>query len=76
LYNSSILQFKVNDRSDRKTKKSQMIGIVKIDGSSTGLVYRLLNLEPDELKIGMKMKIEWEENPKGDHSDIKGFTRV
>ena len=76
LMNYTITAYKVNDRSDRKTKKPQIIGIVKIDGSSTGLVYRLLDLEPGEIKIGMKMKIEWEENPKGDPSDIKGFTIV
>lgn len=76
LMNYTTTYYKVNDRSDRRVKKPQIIGIVKIDGSSTGLIYRLLDLEPDELKIGMKMKIEWEDTPKGDPSDIKGFKKA
>ncbi len=76
LMNYTITYHKINDRSDRKVKKPQIIGIVKIDGSSTGLVYRLLDLEPEEVKIGMKMKIQWEDNTKGDPSDIKGFIKV
>ncbi len=76
LINYTITHYKVNDRSDRKVKKPQIIGIIKIDGSSTGLVYRLLDLEPEEVKIGMKMKIKWEENPKGDPSDIQGFIKA
>jgi uncharacterized OB-fold protein len=76
LMNYTTTYYKINDRSDRRVKKPQIIGIVKIDGSSTGLIYRLLDLEPDELKIGMKMKIEWEDTPKGDPSDIKGFKKA
>ena len=76
LMNYTTTYYKINDRSDRRVKKPQIIGIVKIDGSSTGLIYRLLDLEPDELNIGMKMKIEWEDNPKGAPSDIKGFTKA
>jgi uncharacterized OB-fold protein len=76
LMNYTTTYYKVNDRSDRRVKKPQIIGIVKLDGSSTGLIYRLLDLEPSELKIGMKMKIEWEDTPKGAPSDIKGFIKT
>ncbi len=50
--------------------------MVQIDGSDTAIVYRLLKIEFEEVKIGMKLKIEWEEKPKGNPSDIKGFVRT
>ena len=76
LLNYTVTPYKINERSDRKVKKPQIIGMIQIDGSNTGIVYRLLDLEPEEVKIGMKLKIEWEEKPKGDPSDIKGFVKV
>ena len=76
LINYTITLYKVNDRAFRKVKKPQIIGMVQIDGSNTALIYRLLNLEPEEIKLGMKLIVEWEENTKGDPSDIKGFVRV
>ena len=76
LLNYTVTPYKINERSDRKVKKPQIIGMIQIDGSNTGIVYRLLNLEPEEVTIGMKLKIEWEEKPKGDPSDIKGFVKV
>jgi uncharacterized OB-fold protein len=75
LKNFTITYYKVNDRASRKVKKPQIIGMVRIDGSNTAIVYRLLNLEPEEVRIGMRLKVKWEENPKGDPSDIKGFTK-
>jgi uncharacterized OB-fold protein len=76
LINYTITPYKINERSDRKVKKHQIIGMVQIDGSNTGIIYRLLDLKPEEVKIGMKLKIEWEETPKGDPSDIKGFIKA
>jgi uncharacterized OB-fold protein len=75
LKNFTITHYKVNDRASRKVKKPQIIGMVQIDGSNTAIVYRLLNLEPEEVKIGMRLKIQWEEKLKGDPSDIKGFIK-
>ena len=76
LQNFTITPYRVNDRSGRKGKKSQIIGMIKIDGSDTAIIYRILNMQPDEVKIGMKVQVDWEENPKGDPNDIKGFTKL
>jgi len=65
----------VNDRSHRKAK-DLLLGMVQIDGSNTSIIYRLLDLKPGEVKIGMKVKIEWAEKTKGDPSDIKGFVKA
>ncbi len=76
LLNYTITYYKVNDRTTRKVKKPQIIGMIQIDGSNTGIVYRLLNIDPDDIKVGMKVKVVWEEKTKGDPSDIKGFTKL
>jgi uncharacterized OB-fold protein len=75
LRNFTITPYKVNDRSIRKTK-SQIIGMLQIDGSNTAIINKVLNANPSDVKIGMKMKIEWNKNPKGNPSDIKGFVKI
>jgi uncharacterized OB-fold protein len=75
LKNYTITPYRVNDRTDRKAK-DLLLGMIQIDGSSTAIVYKLLNLKPDEVKTGMKVKIEWTEKAKGDPSDIKGFVKM
>ena len=75
LLNYTITPYRVNDRSHRKAKP-QIIGMIRIDGSSTALIYRLLGLEPEDVKIGMKLKIDWDDKPKGHPSDIKAFVKV
>ena len=76
LLNYTITYYRVSDRAGRKTKNPQSIGIVQIDGSNTAIISRLLKISPEELEIGMKVKIEWEEKPQGNPSDIKGFVRL
>ncbi|MGQ4873311.1 MAG: Zn-ribbon domain-containing OB-fold protein [Promethearchaeia archaeon] len=76
LINFTATPYKVNDRGHRNVKKLQPIGMVQIDGSNTAIVYRLLNMNLDEIKTGMKVKIEWNSKTKGDPSDIKGFVKA
>lgn len=75
LINYTITPYRINDRGSR-TAKPQIIGIIRIDGSNTGIIFRLLNIEPKDVKTGMKVKIEWEEKTKGDPTDIKGFVKL
>ncbi|MFX1276930.1 MAG: Zn-ribbon domain-containing OB-fold protein [Promethearchaeota archaeon] len=76
LVNYTITPYKVTDRGSRKVKKGQIIGMVNIDGSNTGMVYKILDMGPGEVKTGMKVKIEWAEKTKGEPSDIKGFVKL
>ena len=76
LKNFTITYYKINDRASRKVKKPQIIGMVQLNGSTTSIIYRLLNIAPEDVSIGMKVKVEWEEKPKGNPSDIKGFIKV
>jgi hypothetical protein len=76
LLNYTITDYRVSDRSARKGKNSQIIGMIQIDGSNTAIVYRLLEIDIDDIEIGMKVKVEWEDTPKGNPSDIKGFIKL
>lgn len=76
LVNYTITSYKVSDRTARKGKNDRIVGIVQIDGSDTAIIYPLLNMEPDVVKIGMKLNVVWEEKLKGHPSDIKGFRKV
>ena len=40
------------------------------------IIYKLFNMEIENVKIGMEVKSEWNETTKGDPSDIKGFNKV
>jgi uncharacterized OB-fold protein len=75
LINYTVTAYKVNDRSHRKAKP-QIIGMVNIDGSNTAIIYRIIDMEPSEVKTGMKVKVEWNDKTKGDPSDIQGFVKV
>ncbi len=76
LLNYTITPYKVTDRTSRKVKKSQIIGMIQIEGSDTAIVYKLLNMEPEDISLGMKVKAEWEEKPIGNSADIKGFVKI
>ncbi len=73
--NFTITSYRVNDRSSRKAKP-QIIAMIQINGSNTAIIYRLLDIAPEEIKVGMKVKIEWNDKTKGDPSDIKGFVKA
>ena len=76
LINYTLTPYKVTDRRTRKVKDLQLIGMIQIDGSNTAIVYKLLDMTLEEVKTGMKVKVQWEEKTKGDPSDIKGFVKV
>jgi len=76
LINYTATPYKVNNRGSRNIKKLSPIGMVQIDGSNTAIVYRLLKMDLEEIKTGMKVKIEWNSKLKGDPADIKGFVKM
>ncbi|MHA1689743.1 MAG: Zn-ribbon domain-containing OB-fold protein, partial [Promethearchaeota archaeon] len=71
LVNYTITPYRVSDRRARKTK-SIIIGMVNIDGSNTSIVYPILDINPEDIKLNMKVKIAWNDKTEGAPSDIKG----
>ena len=76
LVNYTMTPYRVSDKRARKVKTPDIVGMVQIDGSNTAIIYKLLDLEPAEVKTGMKVKIRWNAKTKGNPSDIKGFEKA
>lgn len=49
------------------------LGIIKLDGASSGLVHLLGEVDFKDISIGMKMKAVFHEIRRGDYLDIKYF---
>lgn len=50
-----------------------IFGIIKLDGADTGLVHLIGEIEPAEIKIGMRVKAVFNEKRTGNIKDIKYF---
>ncbi len=58
------------DHRGDKLEKPLLLGLFKLNGSSTIFMHNLLVSEP---KIGMKVKVVWSEHRVGSIFDLKGF---
>ena len=57
-------------------KSPQVIGIVLLDGSDTGLVHLIGDVPPDKIKVGMRVKAVFDNDRKGLITDIKHFKPI
>jgi uncharacterized OB-fold protein len=49
------------------------LGIVKLDGATSGLVHILGGVEPEQLEKGMRMEAVFQEERTGSYLDIRYF---
>jgi len=54
-------------------EKPEVIGAVKLDGADSTIFMLLDQAAPKDLKPGLKVEVEWAEQPKGELADLKGF---
>ena len=73
LKNYTITPYKINERGTRNVKKDTIAGLVQVDGADTAMLVPIVNVEPDQLKEDMKVKVVWNKRLKGIPDDIKGF---
>ncbi|MHA1731109.1 MAG: Zn-ribbon domain-containing OB-fold protein [Promethearchaeota archaeon] len=73
LLNYTLTPYWVSERNTKKKRKPSLVGLVKIDGSDSALIYKILGAEEGDLETGMKVKAEWNKRLKGEPGDIKGF---
>ena len=59
-----------------KLKEAWILGIVKLDGADGGLVHYIGEAKPEDLKIGMRMEIVFNEQRMGNILDIKYFRPI
>jgi len=76
LTNFTFTNWQVTERRPRITKNTKMIGLIKLDGADSAMLLPILDTEPENLKIGMKVKVVWNEITKGEPSDLKGFKPI
>lgn len=76
LKNFTITSYKISERKSRNVKKDQIVGLVQIDGADTAMLVPVININPEDLKIGMKLKVVWAKNIKGHPNDIAGFEPI
>jgi hypothetical protein len=76
LKNFTVANYKVTERRARKLKEPIIIGLVQIDGADTAMISEILNVNLDDLKDGIKVKVVWADRIKGHPKDIKGFEPI
>lgn len=74
--NFTIANYNVNERKARKLKEPIIVGLVQIDGADTAMINRIINITPDEIKEGMRVRVVWADKIKGHPKDIKGFEPI
>jgi uncharacterized OB-fold protein len=70
--NYTSTTYLVTEVRRRTRKEPALIGMVKLDGSDTAVIYEL-KMEEAKVKTGMKVKVVWNEKLVGAPADIKGF---
>ena len=76
LKNFTVTSYKVTERKARNVNKDQIVGLVQIDGADNAMVVPVINTNPEDLKIGMKLKVVWAKRIKGHPNDIAGFEPI
>ncbi len=71
--NFTATPYTVNERRSKKGKKTTVIGLVRIEGSDTAMIYEIVDVEEKDVKIGMKVEPVWNKKLSGTPNDIKGF---
>lgn len=51
-------------------------GVIKMDGADTGMVHFIDEVDPDEVKVGMRLEAVLEEEREGNILDIKHFRPI
>lgn len=74
--NFTVANYNVNERKARKLKDPIIVGLVQVDGADTAIITKILNITPDEIKEGMRVKVVWADKIKGNPKDIKGFEPI
>ena len=73
LINFTATNYAVSERRKKKSEKTTIIGLIKIDGSDTAIITPVLETQESDINIGMKVEVVWDKKPVGSPDDIKGF---
>ncbi len=73
LENFTVTGLLLTDKKTKKLKADAIIGLIKLDGADTTFVWSVSEVDPQKVKIGMKVQAVWNETLTGDYKDLKYF---
>jgi hypothetical protein len=77
LENFTVGYVKIGEGGDLEDlKEPKIIGMIKFDGADTCIVGSIEETEPEEVKIGMKVKAVWREETRGELGDINYYKPI
>ncbi len=76
LENFTVTGLLLTDKKTKKLKVDSVIGLIKLDGADTSFVWSVGEVDPQNMKIGMKVQAVWNETLAGDYKDLKYFKPV
>ena len=71
--NYTVTNLQLGDKKTKKLKTDIVIGMIKLDGADTTFVWSIGEVDPQKVKIGMKVQAVWNENLAGEYKDLKYF---
>jgi uncharacterized OB-fold protein len=76
LENYTVTALQLTDKKTKKLKADAVIGLIKLDGADTTFVWGLGEVDPQKVKIGMKVQAVWNDTLAGEYKDLKYFKTV
>ncbi|MFQ6112215.1 MAG: Zn-ribbon domain-containing OB-fold protein [Nitrospinota bacterium] len=63
------------DLEGRRLEELEVLAFVRLDGTDGGMVHRLKGVKPEEVSIGLRVKVAFKDRPSrtGSIGDIEGF---
>lgn len=74
--NFTVTGLQLTDKRIKKLKADAVIAMIKLDGADTTFVWSLGEIDPQKVKIGMKVQAVWNDVLAGDYKDLKYFKPV
>jgi len=72
LVNWTVCYVKI-EGGEFKKGEPYVIGMIELNGCNSLLSARILEVEPEKVKSGMKVRALWKEETSGDYTDLVGF---
>jgi uncharacterized OB-fold protein len=76
LVNFTATRYSVSERRKKKNEKTTIVGLIKVEGADSAIIYPLLDVQEQDVKLGMKLDVVWNKKLTGSPNDIKGFKPV
>jgi len=74
----TIGQVKIDENTGelKELEKPEILGLIRHDKTDSCVVYRIGEIEPRDVKAGMRVKAAWIDEPKGDLGDVKYYKPI